>query len=381
MNTQDFAKSRRSGLGLRQCDTVAKRRRRLAAGGSLPARDYAAEALPPEIEHLAENAVDVYRYPVGAADHFVVNGRTTPIFMATQERTVIAAASSAAKLCVPTGGFRAQTGENISHCQIPFDCRTVDETIAVSAFLDEAHDQLLTEMHRIDRLLKHGGGVRGFTHEADDDGTVVVMLSVMCGQAMGANAVTRLGEAFATLVERATGVRRLMAIVTNAFQGERVTVNARWPIILIGADTAERIMRAQRFASKNELRAATHNKGIANGICAVARATGQDEEAILASLGASSAARSRSTSPLAPLSTFTVAAGAIRGELRLELPVGTVGGATGHPDAARYRQAMGATTVRDLAAIMAAAGLASNFAALRCLVSNGIAGANERLKR
>jgi hydroxymethylglutaryl-CoA reductase len=381
MNTQDFAKPRASGLGLRKCDTVAKRRRRLAAVGTLPASDYAAAELPPEIERLTENAVDVYRYPVGAADHFIVNGRAAPIFMATQERTVIAAASCAAKLCMPTGGFRAQTGENISQCQIAFDCRNLDQTIAVSEFLNEAHDRLLSELLRTDRLLKHGGGVRGFSHETDDDGTVVVLLTVMCGQAMGANAVTVLGERFADLVERATGVRRLMAIVTNAFQGVRVTVNARWLIAAIGEDVAERILRAQRFAARNEMRAATHNKGIANGICAVARATGQDEEAILASLGASAAARAGMASPLAPLTNYTIAAGAIRGEMHLALPVGIVGGATSHPDAVRYRQAMGATSVRDLAGIMAAAGLASNFAALRCLVTDGIAASQERFRR
>jgi hydroxymethylglutaryl-CoA reductase len=362
---------RASGLRFRECATPKARRIRLAATGRLAKEAIEHDnGLTPDIAALTENAASCYRMPIGIADHFIVNGRRVPILMATQERTVVAAASKAAKSCGPTGGFKVQVGENLVVCQIAYPPLTAKKTGLLLAKLAKHQNLLREEMRPYDTMLKHGGGIRSIEWKVlGPERMIVIHLTVDTAQAMGANAVTRMGVRLAEIIARLTGVDSLLEIVTNCFQGVEIVASARWRMKDIGGKSvAERIMHARRLAALCGFRAATHNKGIANGIDAVALACGQDVQAIQASLGASASVRAHDVL-IAPLTTYRCEAGALRGELRMRIPLGVVGGACGHPDAAQNRAAMGIKTVRDLAEVIGAVGLAQNFAALLWLVT------------
>lgn len=374
-------------LNLRECKTPKKRRTRLTATGRLSSEVLARPDVDPAIEALAGNVIDTYGIPIGGVENFKINGRETLIFMATQERTVVEAASYGARLCHRTNGFRVNVGENIVSCQVAF--MPLGDDSKTDLALDALHKgkrRLLAQLSEYDTMRKYGGGIVRSEGALEietlgPERMIELTLTINAAEAMGANAVTKLGEKLAVLAAPLIGSKSLMSIVTNCFHGVSISANALWPVKDIGGMAiGNRIMLAQRYANLKDQRAATHNKGVSNGVDAVALLCGQDVQAISAAMHGCASARGTTKSPIAPLTTYSVTAGSVRGELRMRIPLGTVGGATQHPQAVMYRKAMGITNVRELGAVLGAVGLAQNFAALRCLVTEGIPEAHARLR-
>lgn len=343
---------------------------------------------PPDgdAEVRIENAVGSFPVPFGIATNFIVNHEERLVAMATEERSVIAASSYAAKLCRETGGFTVQVGPNVAAGQVLFS--RLPSRIEARVVVAEIKRKRRSFEHALateNPMRKYGGEVvrvhaEEITHDAHDP-MVAVTIEVGVGDAMGANVVTRLGERLAALCEPIAGKRRTAVICTNRNQGPSVSARARWSRAMLGEDLVERIIDLQAWAERDAARAVTHNKGVMNGISAVALAAGQDVRAVEASAHALAAETNRSTARYAPLTAYRIDREWLEGRLFLHLPLGTIGGATSMPAAIWARELMGAHDVRALAAICGAAGLAQNFAALRSLADEGIPEAHARLRR
>lgn len=345
-------------------------------------------------EKFIENAVGAFPVPLGVATNFIVNGKERLVAMATEERSVVAAASYAAKLCRDTGGFTVEVGPNVSRGQILFVSASfadgVDDEIRILA------GRTAAELDREEGpMRKHGGGLvndgfgPGVLARWLDGGDgrphmLVIDFEMHVADAMGANVVTRFGEKLASRLESLLGVRRTAVICSNDLaylHGAPVRARATWPISADGERVADDVIRLQRWAEIDDFRAVTHNKGIMNGVSAVALATGQDVRAIEAAAHAAATHMTSAPHRYAPLTRYRRTREGIEGTLELRVPLGTVGGATSHPTAAWYRKLMGVENVRDLAAIVGAVGLAQNFAALRSLADEGITEAHVRLRK
>ncbi len=331
--------------------------------------------LPPErLDRMVENAVGVLGMPLGVATNFVVNGREVPVPMAIEEPSVIAAASNAARMARSGGGFTARTDPSLMAAQIEIldPGREAPEAIERSradllALADETQPELVSL----------GGGARDLmVREAvGTEGRLVAHLVVDCLDAMGANIVNTMAEAISgRLAELAKG-RAGLRILTNL--ADRRLVRARCDIPFeamkrgrFDGETVSRgVAEAYEFAADDPYRAATHNKGIFNGIDAVLLATGNDWRAVEAG-GHAYAARS---GRYAPLSAWTIDGERLTGTLELPMAVGIVGGASrAHPVAELGLRLMGVETAAELAAVTAAVGLASNLAALAALAAEGI---------
>ncbi|HUJ58753.1 MAG TPA: hydroxymethylglutaryl-CoA reductase, degradative [Kofleriaceae bacterium] len=373
---------------------IAERRRRVADAAGIAERELAAidpGALALEAaDGMIENVIGTYALPFAVAVNFTVDGRDVLIPMAIEEPSVVAAASNAAKMTRPAG-FACEISAPVMIGQIQVtDVADVD---AGAAALQGAAPSLLDDARRlVPRLAERGGGpraleVRVLARSGADGGVVVAHLHVDCRDAMGANLVNTLCEALAERVARIAGGRAGLRILSNLTDGRTVTVRCRVGDAALGEQGAEiraAIAAASRFAELDPYRAATHNKGIMNGVDAVLVATGQDWRAVEAGAHAY-AARTGAYRPLAiwrdaggeltssdPMSDLARPPGLV-GELVMPLAVGTVGGALhGHP-AARLALALADAAHADrLAALAAAAGLATNLAALRALATEGI---------
>ncbi|HSD12264.1 MAG TPA: 3-hydroxy-3-methylglutaryl-CoA reductase [Patescibacteria group bacterium] len=339
------------------------------------------EELAATFDGMIENAIGAFPVPLGLATNFVVNGAPRLVAMATEERSVIAAASKAAKLCMPNGGITVTAGRPRTKAQILY--ARLDDPPEVLRKLRERRavieDLLRSECNP---TRKHGGDLRVEEPRfvpGERDTLIIVEIAVDTADAMGANVVTRIAERAAErLLRLFTGVRPTAVICCNDDAGFPVTAEASFDVVSPDERLARRVLDVQVWAEHDPSRAVTHNKGIMNAVSAVALATGQDTRAIEACVHASAARGGQ----YRPLTTF-VAEGAtrVRGKLSLTLPIGTVGGATSHPTAAFCRKVMGVADASDLAGIMAAAGLAQNFAALLALANEGIPGSHARLAR
>jgi len=327
---------------------------------------------------LIENVVGTYNLPLGLALNFVVNGREVLVPMAIEEPSVVAGASFMAKLARAGGGFRAsaQAPEMIGQMQI----LDVDLDTA-SAAIQAAQDALLAEAGQIDPVLRElGGGPRGLEIRRIEDSPIgpflVLHLIYDVRDAMGANAVNTACERLAPRIEALTGGRVHLRILSNLADRRLARAECTIPLneLSFGDFKAEQvrdgIIAAWAFAAADPYRAATHNKGIMNGVDAVAIATGNDWRAVEAGAHAYAARSGRYTS----LSTWSKAAdGALLGSLELPMAVGIVGGATKvHPSAQAALKLMGVRTAADLAHIIVSVGLAQNLAALRALATEGI---------
>jgi hydroxymethylglutaryl-CoA reductase len=332
-----------------------------------------------QAQHMIENVVGMYALPVGIALNFVVNGREVLIPMVVEEPSIVAGASFMAKLARAGGGFTASTTppEMIGQIQV---MEIVDPTAARLALL-EAKEQLLTTTAELDPVLnKLGGGPRDLEVRLIEDSPIgsflVVHLIYDVRDAMGANAVNTACEWLAPQIESITGGRVHLRILSNladrrlARSGCTIPVEALAFKDFSGEKVRDGIIEAWAFAAADPYRAATHNKGIMNGIDAVALATGNDWRAIEAGAHAYAARNGLYTS----LSTWsTDSDGNLIGSLELPMAVGIVGGATKvHPGAQAALELMQVTKASELAEVIVSVGLAQNLAAIRALATEGI---------
>jgi hydroxymethylglutaryl-CoA reductase len=332
---------------------------------------------------MVENVVGTFALPLGVGVNFTVNGRDVLVPMVVEEPSVVAAVSNMARLVRSVGGFKASNTGNVMFGQI--QVLDVADTDAAVARLEAAVPHFMDEMNRIHpRLVERGGGARGVEVRRlryDEPGEVaedilVVQFALDCVDAMGANMVNTVAEALAPRVESLTGGRVLLRILSNLASERRAIAECTIPASCFdtpevsGQAVTRGIAAAYRFAWADPWRAATHNKGIMNGIDSVALATGNDWRAIEAGAHAWAARDGQYRS----LTRWTVdAEGTLHGSIDLPIQVGTVGGCIRtHPGVAANHKILGTPRASELAEIMAAVGLAQNLGALRALVTEGI---------
>ncbi len=357
------------------------------ASGDLAAFQTANGLSDEQADHMVENALGTFGLPLGIGLNFVVNGRAVLVPMVIEEPSVVAGASFMAKLAGAQGGFTASvsTPEMIGQIQV----LDVKDLITASLKLYEHKTELLAEADSVDPVLKKfGGGSRDLEVRLIEESPIgpflVVHLIYDVRDAMGANAVNTACEKLAPRLEEITGGRVLLKILSNL--ADRRLAKASCTIAVkdlafesggqagslsyTGEQVRDGIIAAWAFASVDPYRAATHNKGIMNGVDAVVIATGNDWRAIEAGAHAYAARDGRYTS----LSTWGKDAhGNLVGELEMPMAVGIVGGATRvHPTAKAALRLMDVTTAAELAGIIVSVGLAQNLAALRALSTEGI---------
>lgn len=326
-------------------------------------------------DKIVENVLGTFALPLGVATNVQVNGRDVLVPMVTEEPSVIAAASNAARLVREGGGFRAESDPPIMIAQVQL--QGVLDSAACAARVSEAEAELgrLADAS-VPALVARGGGTRGFEVRDLGEGVVVLHLLVDCRDAMGANLVNTMAEAIAPRVADLAGAPVGLRILSNLADRRRVRVRARVPLASLRwgelpADAVRAgIVAASRFAELDPYRAATHNKGIMNGVDAVVIATGNDWRAVEAGAHAYAAQSGR----YRPLATWRVGDdGALEGTLEMPMALGTVGGAARVLPAARLaRQILGVESAAVLGEVAGAIGLGSNLAALRALATEGI---------
>jgi len=324
-------------------------------------------------DRMIENVIGTLSIPLGIAANFTINGRDYLIPMATEEPSVVAAASNMASVARIRGGFHTSSDEPIMISQIQV-VGAKDPHAARLRLYERRQDLLDLANEQDPMLVQLGGGakdIRARIVEAPAGTYVVLHLIVDVRDAMGANAVNTMAEALAPKVSEITGARVRLRILSNKADLRLARARAVYDRdALGGADVVEGIVDASNFGAADPYRAATHNKGIMNGITAVVLATGNDTRAIEAGAHSHAAASGRYTS----LSRYeTDAEGNLVGTLELPMAVGLVGGATRtHPVAQAAVKLLGVRTAQELAEVIVAVGLAQNTGALRALAAEGI---------
>jgi hydroxymethylglutaryl-CoA reductase len=364
--------------GLRDL-TVEERRRRIAENTGvelerLTVLDPGAGLQVEQADHLIENVIGVMGVPVGVATNFTVNGRDVLVPMATEEASVVAAASNAARIARVRGGFTTSSTAPLMQAQV--QVLDVVDPQAARARLLEAREEIIGLADEQDPVLvRFGGGVRDLVVRLVPSRIqtyVVAHLVVDVRDAMGANAVNTMAEAVATRVGEIAGGRPLLRILTNKADLRVTRARAVFDAeSLGGSQVVDDLVHAAALAESDPYRAATHNKGIMNGVTAVVLATGNDTRAVEAG------AHSHAIAPdgrYTSLSRFEKDAdGNLVGVLELPMPVGLIGGATkAHPVAQAALGILGVTTAQQLADVVVATGLAQNLAAMRALATEGI---------
>ena len=337
--------------------------------------------LEPKIaDIMIENVIGTMSYPLAVAVNFLINKRDYMVPMVIEEPSVVAAASHAAKLTRESGGIDAIATDSIMIGQV--QVVKVHDPAYKRILVLEHRDQILEIANEKDPILvKLGGGAKDLEVkiiESPLGPMLVVYLLVDVKDAMGANAVNTMCEAIAPYIQELTGGRVYLRIVSNL--ADRRIVRARTKVkkdVLGGEEVVEGILYAWAFAAADPYRAATHNKGIMNGVIAVARATAQDCRALEAGAHAYAA----KGGVYRPLSIWEKDEnGDLVGSLEMPMPVGIVGGATKvHPVARVSLKILGVKTARELAEVMGAVGLAQNLAALKALATEGIQKGHMRL--
>ncbi|MFN2220287.1 MAG: hydroxymethylglutaryl-CoA reductase, degradative, partial [Anaerolineae bacterium] len=330
-------------------------------------------------DQMIENVVGTHALPLAIAPNFTVNGRDYLIPMVIEEPSVVAAASYMARIVRDAGGFQTCSTEPVMIGQM--QVLDVADPWAARFDLLSQKERLLELANEIDPVVvSFGGGARDLEVRVFNDTPLGPMLVVHLlydtRDAMGANTVNTAAEALTPLVEEITGGRVHLRILSNLADRRLARAKCAIPPTLLafgdydGREVAQRIVEAYVFAATDPYRAATHNKGIMNGIDAVALACGQDWRAIEAGAHAYASREGRYSS----LSTWSLSReGNLVGTLELPLAVGTVGGATRvHPGAKVALKILGIQSARELAEVMAAVGLAQNLGAVRALATEGI---------
>jgi len=324
-------------------------------------------------DRMIENVIGIFPMPMAVAVNFLINGKDYMIPMVIEESSVVAAASYGAKMTRSKGGIFTSSTESIMIGQVQA-VKIKDPYRARMAILD-AREEILNKANEQDPVLVSlGGGAKDLrvkVIESIRGPMVVTELLIDCKDAMGANAVNTMCEAVAPLIEKITGGKVYLRIVSN-LATERLA--RAWTVVdknaVGGEEVVDGILEAYAFAAADPYRAATHNKGILNGIIAVALATCNDHRAIEAGAHAYAARSGR----YMPLSVWEKnEEGDLVGSIELPMAVGIIGGATKvHPIAKIALKILGVKSARELAEVMAAVGLAQNLAALRALAHEGI---------
>ena len=331
-------------------------------------------------DRMIENVLGLMAYPFAVAVNFRINGRDYMVPMVLEEPSVVAAASNMARLMREGDGIKASCTDPVMIGQIQVvDIPNMEEAIEAVRGEKDRILELANEQDPI--LVKLGGGAKDLELrrlETEMGEMLILHLLVDCRDAMGANAVNTMCEAVAPLVEKLTRGRVLLRIISNLADRRIARAEAVVRKDLIGGEeVVDDIVRAWAFADADPYRAATHNKGIMNGIIAVALATAQDHRAIEAGAHAYAARTGRYR---ALSRWWKNEDGDLVGELELPLAVGVVGGATRtHPMARLALKILGVSTAGELAEVMVAVGLAQNLGALRALVQEGIQYGHMRL--
>ncbi|WP_079709623.1 hydroxymethylglutaryl-CoA reductase, degradative [Paraliobacillus ryukyuensis] len=332
--------------------------------------------------HMIENQIATYQVPLGLGLNFFINGKDYAVPMATEEPSVIAAASFAAKTIQQAGGFKTTVEDRAMIGQIALknveDMNKAEEIILQHA---DAIIDLANQAHP--SIVKRGGGARSIQiRKIQADPTyqtpafLVIHIHAQTLEAMGANIINTMVEAVKPYLENVTGGTALMGILSNYATECLVTATCRIPTNQLakepytGEQVRDRIIEACQFALVDPYRAVTHNKGIMNGIDAVVLATGNDTRAIEAGIHAYATRSGQYRS----LTNWTKAEnGDLLGEITIPLPIGTVGGSISiHPAAKFSMKLLGNPAAKELEAVIASIGLAQNFAAVRALVTEGI---------
>jgi hydroxymethylglutaryl-CoA reductase len=363
--------------------TLEERRAQIADASPLTPPELApwtSGGLSPEAaDHMIENVIGLYSLPLGIALNFMVNGRDVLAPMAIEEPSVVAGASFMAKLARAGGGFTATTSEPLMIGQM--QVINVVNLHEAKLKIYEHKADLLAEADSIDPILKKfGGGARDLEVRVIADspigGFLVVHLIYDVRDAMGANAVNTACERLAPKIEAITGGKVHLRILSNLADRRIARARCTIPVKSLAFDSfsgeavRDGIIAAYAFAAVDPYRAATHNKGIMNGVDAVVIATGNDWRAIEAGAHAYAVKNGQYTS----LSTWGKDTdGNLVGTLEMPMAVGIVGGATKvHPAAQAAVKLMGVKTANELAEIIVSVGLAQNMAALRALATEGI---------
>ncbi len=329
---------------------------------------------------MVENVIGHISIPLGVAANFKVNGKEVFIPMATEEPSVIAAASNAARAAYELGGIFTSSSGTVMRGQI--QVLNIDDPHAARAKIFEHKDEIIEHCNAKDpTLVKLGGGVKDIeVHLIDTakETMVVVHLIVDTKDAMGANAVNTMSESVSPLIERITNGRVVLRIISNLADKRIVRARGEFSTEMLGGiEIAKNIVSAYEFADSDPYRAATHNKGVMNGITAAVLPSGNDTRAVEAGAHAYAARSGRYRS----LTTWELnKEGNLVGTLELPLAVGIVGGATKtHPVAKAALKIMDVQSAEELASYIAAVGLVENLASLRALSAEGIQSGHMRL--
>ena len=335
---------------------------------------FSADSLDMEkADHMVENVIGRFSLPMGVGLNFIINGREVVIPMVSEEPSVIAACTNAAKMAREAGGFTASSSGNIMIGQIQM--LNVPTPFAAKSKILEQKDEIIRICNEKDPVLVNfGGGVKDVEARVIDSivgPMVIVHLLVDTLDAMGANAVNTMAEAVSPYIEEITGGTAELRILSNLADHRVVRARATWTKeVLGGEEVVDKIINAYAFAAADPYRAATSNKGIMNGITPVVLATGNDTRAIESGAHSYAARNGKYTS----LTTWEKDKdGNLVGVIELPMAVGLVGGATKiHPAAKVAVKILGVKTAAELGQIIACAGLANNLAAMKALATEGI---------
>ncbi len=326
-------------------------------------------------DKTVENVIGTYALPFSIGLNARVNDRDFLVPMVVEEPSVVAAASNASRMIREGGGFTVESDPPWMIAQVQL--WEVDDPRAAEARVVAERDRLLSLADAsVPGLVARGGGAREIEVRDLGDGLLVVHVLVDVQDAMGANLVNTVAEALAPEIAALAGGRVGLRILSNLCDRRCVRVSCRVPSAMLATDALsgdevrDGIVLASRFAERDPYRAATHNKGIMNGVDAVAMATGNDWRAIEAGAHAFAARNGR----YEPLCTWRAGDdGSLVGSMEIPLAFGVVGGTLRvHPSARLALKLLGVRSAQELAMVAASVGMASNLAALRALATEGI---------
>ena len=321
---------------------------------------------------MIENAIGTFSLPLGIATNFQINDKDYLIPMVIEEPSVIAASSKAAKIARVQGGFKAEADESYSIGQI--QVVNVDVQSAIPKVIGATNEILDLANSKSETLPKLGKGAKEISCKdlpTSSGHMLIVELTIDVGDAMGANVTNTMCEAVAPMIEKLTGGKTLLRILSNYSTKRMVSASAVFDKDAVGGEkVVDDIILAFQFAENDPYRAVTHNKGVMNGVIAVANSTGQDSRAIEAAAHAYASAGGTYSS----LTKWSKDKnGNLIGNFEIPLSVGIVGGVVRHhPIAKICTKILGVSTAQELSCVLAVAGLAQNFAAMRALVTEGI---------
>ena len=330
-------------------------------------------------DKMVENAIGTFSLPLGIATNFKINGKDYVVPMVIEEPSVIAAASKGAKIARIKGGFEVSVDESYSIGQV--QVLDVNVNLAISKISDCKSEILELANSKSNTLSKMGKGAKEIHCKkitAPSGEMLIVELLIDVGDAMGANVTNTMCEAVSPLIEKITGGRALLRILSNYSTRRMARAKAIFDKDAVGGSkVVDNIILAFEFADNDVYRAVTHNKGIMNGTIAVANAIGQDSRAIEAAANAYAA----KTGKYRSLSRWSKNDnGDLIGVLEIPLSVGIVGGiANVHPVAKVCTKILGVSSAKELSCVMTAIGLAQNYSAIRALVTEGIQKGHMRL--